>query len=50
MFISSSPFAFYELQAEKGTIMKAVGVVESSPDTIFDMIMSLNKSLRYQYL
>ncbi|CAK9882974.1 unnamed protein product [Sphagnum jensenii] len=36
-------------KAEKGTIMKAVGVVESSPDTIFDMIMSLDKSLRYQW-
>ncbi|CAM6079958.1 unnamed protein product [Sphagnum tenellum] len=36
-------------KAEKVTILKAVGVVESSPDTIFDMIMSLNKSLRYQW-
>ncbi|CAM6011988.1 unnamed protein product [Sphagnum balticum] len=36
-------------KAEKLTILKAVGVIESSPDAIFDMIMSLNKSLRYQW-
>ncbi|CAK9877743.1 unnamed protein product [Sphagnum jensenii] len=36
-------------KAEKGTIMKAVGVIESSPEAIFDLIMSLDKSLRYQW-
>lgn len=38
----------YLIQAEKGTIMKSVGVVDAAPDTIFEMVMSLEKSLRYQ--
>ncbi|KAG6548451.1 hypothetical protein Mapa_009938 [Marchantia paleacea] len=36
-------------KAEKGTIMKSVGVVDAAPDTIFEMVMSLEKSLRYQW-
>ncbi|KAJ7516221.1 hypothetical protein O6H91_22G048000 [Diphasiastrum complanatum] len=36
-------------KAEKGTIMKSVGVVEASPDMIFETIMSLDKSQRYQW-
>lgn len=36
------------VQAEKGTIMKSVGVVDGAPETIFEFIMSLDKSLRSQ--
>ncbi|KAG0591106.1 hypothetical protein KC19_1G150000 [Ceratodon purpureus] len=36
-------------KAEKGTIMKAVGVIEAKPETIFEQIMSLDSSLRYQW-
>jgi hypothetical protein len=36
------------MQAEKGTIMKSVGVVEASPEIIFEQIMSLESTSRYQ--
>jgi hypothetical protein len=36
-------------KSEKGTIMKAVGVVEATPETIFEQIMSLDSTLRYQW-
>ncbi|KAJ7566821.1 hypothetical protein O6H91_02G120000 [Diphasiastrum complanatum] len=36
-------------KSEKGTIMKSVGVVEASPDLIFETIMCLDKSLRHQW-
>lgn len=35
-------------KAEKDTIMKAVGVIEATPDAIFEHIMSLDSALRYQ--
>lgn len=38
------------MQAEKGTIMKAVGVVEATPETLFELIMSLDNALRYQLI
>ena len=37
------------MQAEKGTIMKSVGVVEASPEIIFEQIMSLESTSRYQW-
>ncbi|XP_024391660.1 protein ENHANCED DISEASE RESISTANCE 2 [Physcomitrium patens] len=36
-------------KAEKGTIMKAVGVIEATPEAIFEQIMSLDSVLRYQW-
>ncbi|KAL3700947.1 hypothetical protein R1sor_018969 [Riccia sorocarpa] len=36
-------------KAEKGTIMKSVGVVDAAADRIFELIMSLEKSLRYEW-
>ncbi|KAG0630717.1 hypothetical protein M758_1G199400 [Ceratodon purpureus] len=36
-------------KAEKGTIMKAVGVIEATPETIFEHIMSLDSTLRHQW-
>lgn len=36
------------LQQEKGTIMKSVGVVEATPDALFDMIMSCDPKIRKQ--
>jgi len=36
-------------KAEKGTIMKSVGVVEASPEIIFEQIMSLESTSRYQW-
>ncbi|XP_024522558.1 protein ENHANCED DISEASE RESISTANCE 2 [Selaginella moellendorffii] len=37
------------LQADRGTIMKSVGVVDASPDAVFEIVMSLDKSQRHQW-
>jgi hypothetical protein len=48
MHIRLSYTCYLWIQAEKGTIMKAVGVIEATPETIFEQIMSLDSAIRYQ--
>ncbi|KAG0553541.1 hypothetical protein KC19_12G018800 [Ceratodon purpureus] len=36
-------------KTEKSTIMKSVGVVDAAPEIIFEFIMSLDKSVRFQW-
>ncbi|XP_024530767.1 protein ENHANCED DISEASE RESISTANCE 2 isoform X2 [Selaginella moellendorffii] len=40
---------FEDIKSENGAIMKSVGVVEATPEMIFEMIMTLDISLRHQW-
>ena len=39
---------FISLQGGKGILLKSVGVVSANPDTVFEMILSLDNHKRYE--
>jgi hypothetical protein len=51
MFLKEKGSTFincYFLQGGKGILLKSVGVVGANPDTVFEMVLSLDKHKRYE--
>lgn len=42
--------AFLDLQSGKGILVKAVGVVDASADTVFEVVLNPDRLRRYEYV